>query len=308
MDLAASPYFLLQLFVAVLILILVHMELSAWRLLMNMSLIPREPSPRQGLRGDLEYARSQLAGWASMKGEKRRMRAWSAGPAKQSATMSSRYAGSVEPQAGTVNTQSQPLIGKKQIPWPAPHVTYCSYDPASVALLQRIDRLEDNLSSLVKQTYLERRPSSGNDNFPDSHGSFEPHSPDAGLSRRERSQEAPPPSASLLRASQDMRIESMIQWPIFDAHLHTRGDSYSARQLMVDVGSSEPRVDISFSIDVHLNRENVEFLLESFLANILPSSPILDPIEVRQRVQEVLDGGLRWDGHSCLVVSLQMLP
>lgn len=170
--------------------------------------------------------------------------------------------------------------------------------------MQRIDRLEGSLTSLIRNEHRKRSPTSSKNSF--IHGGTLPASPtlDVEGTAKESSQETPPPSASLLRASHEMSIEAMLKWPIFNQCLRSQDNKHLAKPLAVDAEFSDPRRAADSRIDVNMDLSNVEPVVESFIANILPSSPILDPVEVRQQVREVVEHGLLWNGHSCLAVSL----
>ncbi len=207
------------------------------------------------------------------------------------------------------------------------------YDLASVAILQRLESLESNLGSLIRdclgrehgdipsqdplQAVLggQREPQNGlrsqdysrgtgylddttNTEVLVSHGD--------GFSQA-RGTESPPSSATLLRASSDMSIESMLRWSIFRQHLSHLADRALAQDLgkratATDERTGEDRLVIGED-ELILHPDVVYPLVENFIINNLPSNPILDPESLRQKVQHMVEYGLGWHGESCLVAS-----
>lgn len=177
------------------------------------------------------------------------------------------------------------------------------YDQASIAILQRLESLESNLGTLIKGAASGfesgKSPSQSDTRQTPGGSAQEAATPSNYLGHDEDESESPPNSATLLRASADMSIESMLKWPLFRERLKSPEDAVIPRLTGFD-GKEE----LDFSEQhLQLQAHNVNPLVENFIVNTLPSSPILNPELLRHKVNLVVDGGLGWDGDSCLVVS-----
>lgn len=126
-----------------------------------------------------------------------------------------------------------------------------------------------------------------------------------------RSIDIPPCSAILVKASSEMGIEAMLQWPVFVQRLSDLGIP-SDETLIELLGQVSKAVGPSASdgrgvqVDsegINLERETIRHLIENFLVNNNVKNPILDPVLLRRDAQEFVESGLRWDGRSCLIVS-----
>lgn len=114
--------------------------------------------------------------------------------------------------------------------------------------------------------------------------------------------EIPPKSTTLLRASSEMSIEAMLQWPVFKRSL--REQSTQRETLVGDNQFGQEVRERGAVLDESMMQlEVIEPLVESFIANNLPCNPILDPVSLRQQVDALLKEGLSWNGQSCLLVS-----
>lgn len=131
--------------------------------------------------------------------------------------------------------------------------------------------------------------------------------PGSGHVQRASENDGPPRSVTLMRASSDMGIEAILQWPIFKDRLSHLSDN----TLMEDLGQPpSPRESSSRAAEntapgetISLDPGTVSHLVENFLVNNFPSNPILDVASLRRDARQLSESGLCWDGRSCLVVS-----
>lgn len=171
------------------------------------------------------------------------------------------------------------------------------YDQASIAILQRLDSLEKNLGSLI--TTGDSTQTSGDIRAADVDGAeAASQGSQQWFPEPDANAESPPSSATLLVASSDMSIESLLQLPVFKRHLPLLAESTPSQQMEVTGFAEPPPRDC----DLDLRQDTVRRLVENFIKNNLPSNPIVEPQSLRAKAQVILERGPSYDGDSCLVV------
>ena len=162
----------------------------------------------------------------------------------------------------------------------------CSFDPASLAILEKLDRLETLLNRPKPEP--EPRGSLVEKGSPVSlSGSISTLSPDLNLSR--------------------ITIESILTWSPFGGKFESRA---TLKALLETSIYRAP--EILSSNDLHPQRLNLDLsacirLLHNFLERVHIANPILNTSTVLDYFHQVCLHGLRWDAPSCLVVSFQSL-
>ncbi|KAJ9241433.1 transcriptional regulator family: Fungal Specific TF [Paecilomyces variotii] len=161
-----------------------------------------------------------------------------------------------------------------------------SFDPASLAILEKLDRLEQLIRTKPGEEELNRAAALEQETSPIEYGS-----PVSNLSYG--------PDFSMVT------IETVLSWPVFrnrfDSRLDlkallNRSDPSAAhgRSLAVDPGPFVENLDLG-----GCNR-----LLDSFLERVHIANPILDVPLVRRFVHQACVSGIGWDTPSCLVLLL----
>lgn len=114
-----------------------------------------------------------------------------------------------------------------------------------------------------------------------------------------------PPSTEILSRASDMSLEAVMKWPTFlelaphlAADLHTPTVEVLAKDGPIKTVTEQ---DIDMALQ-NLVPEEVDRLVDNFLANNHVKNPILDVPTLRSYVQEFSKSGPRWDGRTCLIV------
>lgn len=157
----------------------------------------------------------------------------------------------------------------------------CRFDPASLAILDRFDRLESLLFSSGtlpqedERAAIESRPSN-------------PSSP-----KKDAESDLDCVQSSLI----NVRLEAVLKWQPLQ---HCLGS----------ITFATPNPSVSSSHTVLLSALSDEFdmgtcnrLLEKFWSCVHAKNPILDKDEIRRFMHQVCFNGVGWDEQSCLVVS-----
>ena len=174
-------------------------------------------------------------------------------------------------------------------------------DRGSLAILQRIGEMEQNITTLLQQDARSRQFIAHNAFVGGATEAFQSRTPgsDLGGSSFHKTQNQPeddqPPTADIIFESAEMTIESILRWPVFELE------------------ESVPLVSILGQVDImktpagdnifDLEPEMVAQLVENFLATNHIKNPIFDVDRLWMQVKEFTDSGLRWNGTTCLIVS-----
>lgn len=163
-----------------------------------------------------------------------------------------------------------------------------SFDPASLAILKRIDDLESNLEGLIQAKLAQSLPIA----LPTSLDSTSPAAPqiDLGSGLVDLWTPGKRPLVS---------IEAVLQWMPFGA-LGFPSRLYPTPRAEGDKTPSDPST-WRMSVDVDLPL--AEAVLRSFFDNVHIFNPILEEEEVRNYIKVVRFDGIGWDAVSCLVVT-----
>lgn len=119
-----------------------------------------------------------------------------------------------------------------------------------------------------------------------------------------------PPSSSVLLQASEMFVDSVLQWPIFSKaapdlaeELHVPIVKVLARPAKHATSSNETPTNIGSTL-LHLNSDMLNDLITNFLENNHIKNPILDVQTLYNDASEFAESGPKWDGKSCLIVSL----
>jgi len=158
------------------------------------------------------------------------------------------------------------------------------FDPASLAILQRLDTLEGLLRAQAPG------PIEPNERAP-SEASPLPISEELGSPALERSPESVPCY---------INIEAVLSWPVFiDQGFDRRIDLKSLLQTDNNEHGDPPAM--SFGED--FESTVADRLLQQFLDNVHIFNPVLEGMKVREYMRNARFNGLGWDAPSCLLVS-----
>ncbi|KPM38222.1 hypothetical protein AK830_g8341 [Neonectria ditissima] len=174
-------------------------------------------------------------------------------------------------------------------------------DRGSLAILQRLGEMEQNITALLNQ-----KDTLPGQQTPQLAPQQEENSPEedkemADSRAHGRASEVMPPNsdrppaADIVTRSSDMRVESVLQWSVFEIQEHpslTSSLGLEGGQLQAVTG------DGVFDLDP----EVITQLVENFLATNHTKNPIFDVDQLWNRVRDISETGLRWDGTTCLVL------
>jgi hypothetical protein len=161
------------------------------------------------------------------------------------------------------------------------------FDPASLAILQRFDALEQLIRTSFNSS---ERPNQGNQSLP-----LLPVPTDLGSPSLERANDS---------VSRYINIEAVLSWPIFEGQdLDRRLDLKSLLQDDHEYGDS-------YSLSVAPDFEDYEAnqLLQQFLDNVHIFNPVLEEAKIKGYVRNARLKGISWDAQSCLLVSYEEIP
>lgn len=159
------------------------------------------------------------------------------------------------------------------------------FDPASLAILQRLDGLEDLLrgrltdTSPHEETKIVQTPASLQKNLD---------------------------SPALERTADSIpcyiNIEAVLAWPVFDEQ--NFGPHLDLRSLLQanSSRSDPPLMSVSSDFDLYAAPQ----LLQQFLENVHIFNPVLEEAKVKEYMLEARFNGLGWDARSCLLVMLEI--
>jgi hypothetical protein len=172
------------------------------------------------------------------------------------------------------------------VPGPAfAHI--CRFDPASLAILQRFDALEQLIRTSFNSS---ERSNQGNRSLPLLSTSTDLESP------------------ALERANDSIscyiNIEAVLSWPIFENQdFDRRLDLKSLLQDNHEYGASN-----SLSLTPDFEDSEANQLLQQFLDNVHIFNPILEEAKIKGYVRNAHSKGISWDAESCLLVSYEKIP
>lgn len=161
------------------------------------------------------------------------------------------------------------------------------FDPASLVIIERLDRLEHLLKAKADGDDTTRELSAQDQQeSPSTHGSplsNPPHQVNFGT----------------------FTIETVLSWPVFGNRFDSRLNLKAL--LNEDSSTSGPTSSAASSTESFLVREletgACSRLLDSFLKQVHPANPILDVPRLFQYLHRASVHGFGWDARSCLMVS-----
>lgn len=173
------------------------------------------------------------------------------------------------------------------VPRSETQLTCFSFDPASLAILERIDQLEGKLQA--------RNQSAGVDQRDDARSSTHstPGRPDSTFQTKSTSKG----NVAIIN------VEKILSWPIF----HHQFDAHLKLKPLLEGSLSAPdRLSLQ-SVDRtkaagELEIESCSGLLDVFFKHVHIKNPVLDEKLIRQWVRDVCLNGISWSAQSCLVV------
>ncbi|KAK1147069.1 Zcf27p [Aspergillus melleus] len=155
-----------------------------------------------------------------------------------------------------------------------------AFDPASVAIIERLDRLEHEFSRFAHAT------TTTSTTFTSSEPSRQLGDPKPG-------------NTAFLEHISQRPVEEILQWSVFHKEC-TPGSTDSPPSVSA---SCPPRdwPDVSESTSGRLvDDETHSRLLDDFFSHVHTRNPILDESKIRRLSQEVFERGIGWDSESCL--------
>lgn len=165
-----------------------------------------------------------------------------------------------------------------------------SFDPASLAILERINHVASLIESQSSNSPLSAHHTLSHGLSPDDQNAFH---------RSQLSEDSciETPGFPAIRSN----CESVLKWPIFQGFA-PESESFV---LGPSEGSSLPVSAHTPGLGRGIREEDFIPLSQRFLLYVHVKNPILDVPECTYLVKDVAETGLRWDGSTCLIVSLR---
>lgn len=160
-------------------------------------------------------------------------------------------------------------------------------DPGSLAILKRLDGLEDLLRNSAQGKIVE------SDGIAESpiHTTIK-NSPSNWPAPRHLSDTA--------EYRYHVNVESMLQWPVFDSQ--NIDQKANLKCLFNPIGKENQ--DLQWNPpDPDLRTEEVDQALRSFFDHVHIFNPIFEEADLTAKLEVVRANGLGWDADSCLIVS-----
>ena len=162
-----------------------------------------------------------------------------------------------------------------------------TFDPASLAILERLDTLEQKIDSIQAQEQQQQQPSSYLAPFPALNAKNDSNTAHTVVKESQHPD-------SLLPEN----LDDVLKWPILQdinyqatesSHIPSpESDHTSPAQLSLDGDELNPGITNAY--------------LDSFFANVHPKNPVLDEPYIRRLVRKVSLEGPSWDSESCLAL------
>ncbi|KAI9930957.1 hypothetical protein ASPWEDRAFT_178829 [Aspergillus wentii DTO 134E9] len=172
-------------------------------------------------------------------------------------------------------------VGAKCVTGPT---DFSSFDPASLVIIERLDRIEQFLrsepsdESTAKESTRKEQDSPANIDSPVSNP---PNGPDFST----------------------FTIETVLSWPVFQNRFDSRLDLKALlNHEVLDAPSAIVNSPIENFLAKDLEPGAYTRLLNTFLKHVHPANPILDVSLLCQYVQQACINGIQWDAPSCLVL------
>lgn len=175
------------------------------------------------------------------------------------------------------------------------------FDPASLAILDRINHVVSLLETQSQEAVVNDGPSASGSSHAPHHSSI-PTPADSTRSTSNLSDE------DILLAfdvpdfpSSINNCESILHWPVFEGLVP---DIHSFILDLDDTGAGrgDRVVEARGSLGRGVQEDDFISLSKRFLAYVHVKNPILDVSDYKNQVRIAAENGPRWDGQSCLVV------
>lgn len=175
-----------------------------------------------------------------------------------------------------------------------PANTSYSLDPGSLAILKRLDGLEE----LIRGAKIEDPSRTAAVRGSSSRGS------PSNINNSPSSWPAPRHLADTAEYRYHVNVESMLQWPVFDnQNIDQRAN---LKCLFHPIHEENGQLQWSPS-DPDLQTEEVDEALRSFFDHVHIFNPIFEEGNLTEQLQHVRLNGLGWDPESCLIVSIDVI-
>ncbi|OJJ44613.1 hypothetical protein ASPZODRAFT_698914 [Penicilliopsis zonata CBS 506.65] len=172
---------------------------------------------------------------------------------------------------------------------------YSSFDPASLVIIERLDRLEQLLQSSSPSRLQHDEPPV-----------IQQVPPSTTEQNREPSEHASPLSNPPNGLDFGIfTIEAVMSWPVFAGRFDSRPDLQALLNrggTMSDYQESADLLPTEDFLAKQVETGACDRLVSSFLNYVHPANPILDVPLLLQYVQYVRINGIAWDAKSCLVL------
>ncbi|KAJ0413895.1 hypothetical protein BJY00DRAFT_319324 [Aspergillus carlsbadensis] len=172
-----------------------------------------------------------------------------------------------------------------------------SFDPASIAILERLDGLDRKIEALKEaggpaREGIEGPGTAGNQSPGISHGTVRPAQQ---VQAQVQVQVPLVESSSLLPG----RLETVLAWPIFQESTSI-SPLPTSRELLTP--GTRPPFTPRIILGDELNASTTQEHLQSFLDNVLIKNPVLEETYIRRLVRRISLEGPGWDAESCLAL------
>ncbi|CAH0058243.1 unnamed protein product [Clonostachys solani] len=178
---------------------------------------------------------------------------------------------------------------------------YSTFDPASLAILDRINHVVSLLETQSQEPVANDGPSASGSSHAPHHSSI-PTPADSTRSSSNLSDE------DILLAfdvpdfpSSINNCESILRWPVFEG-LVPDIHSFVLDLDDTDAGRDDRVVEARGSLGRGVQEDDFISLSKRFLAYVHVKNPILDVSDYKNQVRIAAENGPRWDGQSCLVL------
>lgn len=173
-------------------------------------------------------------------------------------------------------------------------VDFSAFDPASLEIIDRLDRLEGLLAAQPGQTHQCSAA-----------GVTKP------LTEQTGAEKQPMAQTQCSRRCHPLRIISsdVLSWPVFGGRWEREADALTRlRSTPPEASPSSVPYASSPSVEGFLDNPGAsEALLERFFQHVHIKNPILEMVELRRMVRHVCLEGLGWNAESCLVLLIWTL-
>ena len=160
-----------------------------------------------------------------------------------------------------------------------------SFDPASLVIIERLDKLEQLVRSQGGSDAAEKQSPASKDHYSPSDN---------------ESPISDPPGGNDFST---FTIETVLSWPVFQNRFDLRLDLKALLQRIPEPADEILALQTENFIAKDLRSDACTRLLNTFLEHVHPANPILDISVLCQYFNDACVSGIGWTAESCLVVS-----